>query len=137
MNKRQRAQEKAEYQAHQALNIENRQPSKRRSLKRGSEVLLCRQGSDPVQADGTYFPRWHLAKLSKRRRGEPGSRLALALKAQFPAGDVPDPLLWHYRNHVTRVWAYVPRCGAGQGFPSTKVAYGKTPTCKRCLKEGS
>jgi hypothetical protein len=109
----------------------SRQPFKRRPLKRGSEILLCRQGPDPVQADGTYFPRWHLAKLSKRK----------SRKRFGPVG--PGDTLWHFKNpktgvcDVTRVWAYVPRCGSGQGFPSTKVAYGNAPTCKRCLKKAS
>jgi hypothetical protein len=107
----------------------NGPPFKRVPQRRGDEVLLCRTGPKVIQADGTYFPRWHLAKLAKRK-----------LKAHWgPAS--PRETLWHFKNpktgafDVTRVWAYVPRCGSGHGYPATKLGYGKAPTCKRCLKK--
>ena len=104
------------------------QPFKRRPQRRGDEVLLCRQGPEVIQADGTYFPRWHLAKLTKRKP-----------RAPWPNG-TPKSSLWHFKNpktgafDLTRVWAYLPRCRSGHGYPATKLAYGKAPTCKLCLR---
>ncbi len=103
-------------------------PFKRRPRKRGAEVLLCKVGPQR-DGDDTYRPRLHFARLAKRK---PRTRW----------GGLPAPLklLWHFKNpktgtyDVTRVWAYVPKCGSGQGYRATAVFYGKAPTCKRCLK---
>ena len=105
-------------------------PLKRRPLRRGDEVLLCQTGPERSAGD-TYQPRWHFAKLGKPKRR----------RHWGPVG--PRATLWHYKNpetgsfDVTRVWAYVPRCGSGHGYRATALAYGKAPTCKRCLKESS
>jgi hypothetical protein len=104
----------------------HRPPFTRLPAVKGTLVLVCR-GHVP-KGNGRCTPRWHLAGWSKRR----------PCRNEFR----PDePNLWHFFvptngspwfEHVTRVWSYVRRCGAGRGLSAQEIKYGK-PTCKRCL----